>query len=296
MREKGKMQKISIEEIAELTAKTPTAILGAPQHGKTTLAKHICHALCQHNNMKIRIWDSSTKWLFDSPIRYYYTLKDRHEDLSPLLKYPSICFDTSELRNIELERSMQRRLIFFDAIECILRTKRNKGEITSRTVQIIEESQGVFTSNSLRKSENLPLAKWISTSANWGLSWLIITRRASEVSTQIFEHTNQKCIAQTNQPNCLRKLRQILDWETIETIKKLGIGEFIVLTPKGVFQLKTKKFQGDNPKRIERVTKTRRKGFLKLGIEAYEEFEERNFDEEEDEWDEFLTTEEEWET
>ena len=81
-------------------------------------------------------------------------------------------------------------------------------------------------------------------------------------------------MAHSNQPNCIRKLRQILDWETIERIRHLGIGEFVVLSPTGVFQLKTMKYEGSNPRRVERVKKRRRKGFLGLDVEEYEEWEE----------------------
>lgn len=270
--------KISLEDIAKELSKVPMAIVGNPQHGKTTLAKHIVKELIELGkleNVKVRVWDSSTKWLFNSPLKKIYVIPQPnpvvYADLNPyqpteMVEYQSglqdseleqilnekcVGFDTSEIDDIEYERLIQQRLIHIDKKRQIKAVKENKGIIKTFIVWVCEESQGVFSSNSMRRKENLWLAKCISTSANFGISWLVISRRASEVSTQIFEHTNIKAIANSTQPNSIRKLRTILAFEDIERLRTFGIGEFLIQNKKGVFYLKTTKFKGNNPQIVE---------------------------------------------
>jgi hypothetical protein len=140
-------------------------------------------------------------------------------------------------------------------------TKSNKGTVTESIVHVIEEAQGNFNTNSLRRNSMLWLAKCVSVGANYGFSWLIVTRRPSEVSTQIFEHTSVKCVAQCNQPNSIRKLKTILSWQDVETIKTLDVGEFLVLTPKGVHSLKTSVYSNLDAEQITLVEPQKPKGF-----------------------------------
>lgn len=130
----------------------------------------------------------------------------------------------------------------------------NKGEIRERVVYIYEETQSILGTNSLRRNELGWLAKCISVGANYGLSLLIVTRRAAEVSTQIFEHSTVKCVTNSRQPNSLRKLRTIFDKEEVEEIKNLGVGEFLVLTPQGVFRLKTSIYKDKDPQLLRLET------------------------------------------
>lgn len=275
--------KISIEELAYLTSKTPTAVLGSAQFGKTTLAKHIVKALVKLPNVKTRVFDSSTKWLFESPCEFVFTVpqpvttvysiddelvateeKSTINDalLRELLEHKSICFDFSEIDSVEYERQIQARLIYLDKTRLIQEVKQNKGRISQRIVYVYEECQSVLGSNSLRRASMQWLAKSISVSANYGLSWLIVTRRASEVSTRIFEHSNQKAVTNSNQPNSIRKLKSIFDWESVETIKKLQLGEFLVLTARGTYYLQTTVCKDRDPKAL---TVTYKKKPSKLG-------------------------------
>lgn len=270
--------KISIEELAYLTAKTPTAVLGSAQFGKTTLAKHIVKALVAIPNVKTRVFDSSTKWLFNSPCEFVFTVPQpittvyelqgelmgyeeqstiNDDLLKQLLEHKSIVFDFSEIDSVEYERQFQARLIYLDKTRLIEQVKRNQGRITDRVVYVYEETQGTLGTNSLRRTAMQWLAKSISVSANYGLSWLIVTRRASEVSTQIFEHSNQKAVTNSNQPNSIRKLKSIFSWEDIEIIKSLQLGEFLVLTPQGVYYLQTTIYKDRDPKALT-VTYQRR--------------------------------------
>jgi len=263
--------KISIEELAYLTAKTPTAVLGSAQFGKTTLAKHIVKALTKIPNVKTRVFDSSTKWLFESPCEVVFTVPQpittvyelqgelmAYEEqstindnlLRELLEHKSIVFDFSEIVDVNYERNFQARLIFLDKQRLIRETKKNKGRISERVVYCYEETQGTLGTNSLRRTAMQWLAKSISVSANYGLSWLIVTRRASEVSTQIFEHSNQKAVTNSNQPNSIRKLKSIFSWENVEIIKSLQLGEFLVLTPQGTYYLQTTIYKDRDPKSL----------------------------------------------
>ena len=281
-------QSMDLKTIAEELKRVPMAILGNPQHGKSTLAKHLVKALKEIPNVKVRVWDSSTKWLFNSPcdkvfvipqpqivvysdtdawqpnemIEYSSGLQD--SELEQILKEKCVGFDTSEIDDIEYEREIQQKLIHIDKQSQIRQVKENKGEVKEFIVWVCEESQGVFSSNSLRKKENLWLAKCISVSANFGISWLVISRRASEVSTKIFEHTNIKAVANSNQPNSIRKLKTILDFEDIERLRTFGIGEFLVQSKEGVFYLKTQKFNGNNPQIVEPQTVEVKHGFKGL--------------------------------
>lgn len=276
---------VNIETIAKELSKVPMAIIGNPQHGKTTLAKHLVKALNEIPNVKVRVWDSSTKWLFNSPIERIYVIPQpnlvvysdtdayqpnemiayesglQDSELERILEEKCVGFDTSEIDDIEFERQIQQKLIHIDKQDQIKQVKENKGIVRTFIVWICEESQGVFSSNSLRKKENLWLAKCISTSANYGISWLVISRRASEISTQIFEHTNIKAIANSTQPNSIRKLKKILDFEDIERLRTFGIGEFLVQNKKGVFYLKTTKFKDENPKIVEPQYRQQKQGF-----------------------------------
>lgn len=264
---------IGIGELADHVSITSLAIIGGAQRGKTTLAKHIVKALTLLPNTKIRIWDSSTKWLFESPaqavfkvpqpkllvykdnelVGYEYQEPITYKTLQQLLAYKCIVFDSSEIDDIEYERQFQQRVILHDKIQQISLVKTYRGQITQTIVHAIEETQGNLSTNTLRRNDMLWLAKCISVSANYGISWLIVSRRPSEVSTQIFEHTSVKCIAQTNQPNDIRKLKRILTWEDIEQIKTLGLGEFVVLTPNGVHNLQTTKYTDKDPEQISLV-------------------------------------------
>jgi len=266
-----KHQSISLKELAELGAKYPMAIIGGAQRGKTTLMKHIVREITRQDNIKIRIWDSSVKWLFESPatkayvvpqpsmvmyqgnkvVSYKNSQKISDEELTRILEDRCIVFDISELDDIKYEREFQRRVIHCDKEYLIKLTKENKGEITQRIMHVTEEAQGSFTSNSLRQIKNLWLAKVISVGANYGLNFHIVTRRPSEVSTQVFEHTSVKCIAQTNQPNDIRKLKTMFSWETVEGIKKLRLGEFVVLTPEGTFHYQSTPYRGKIPRIYE---------------------------------------------
>jgi len=183
--------KITVEELAYLTSKTPTAVLGSAQHGKTTLAKHIVKALTKIPNVKTRVFDSSTKWLFESPCEFVFSVpkpvttvydingeiiateeKSTINDglLKQLLQHKSICFDFSEIDSVEFERQFQSRLIYLDKQQLIQQVKKNKGRITDRVVYVYEECQGTLGSNSLRRTEMAWLSKAIGISANYGLS------------------------------------------------------------------------------------------------------------------------------
>lgn len=263
--------KITVGELAFLTAKTPTAVLGSAQHGKTTLAKHLVKALTKIPNVKTRVFDSSTKWLFESPCEVVFSVPQpvtivhdingqiiateeksmvNDELLRELLKHKSIAFDFSEIDSVEYERQFQSRLIYLDKQKLIRLVKQNKGKITDRVVYVYEETQGTLGTNSLRRASMAWLAKSISVSANYGLSWLIVTRRASEVSTQIFEHSNQKAVTNSNQPNSIRKLKSIFSWESVEIIKSLQLGEFLVLTPQGTYYLQTTVYKDKDPQAL----------------------------------------------
>lgn len=266
-----KHQSITLKELAELGAKYPLAIIGGAQRGKTTLMKYIVREMTRLENIKIRIWDSSVKWLFESPatkayvipqpslviyqgnkpVSYEYSQQISDEELAKILEDRCVVFDISELDDIEYEREFQRRVIHCDKEYLIKLTKQNRGEIRERIVHVTEEAQGSFTSNSLRQIKNLWLAKVISVGANYGLNFHIVTRRPSEVSTQVFEHTSVKCIAQTNQPNDIRKLKTMFNWKTVEAIKKLGLGEFVVLTPDGIFYYQTTVYRDKIPQIYE---------------------------------------------
>jgi len=282
-------QTIDLKSIAQELTIIPMAIVGNPQHGKTTLAKHLVEALTELPNVKVRVWDSSTKWLFNSPCSKVFVIPPpqivvysdtdsyqsnemlaysetiTHEEMTALLKESCICFDSSELDDIEYERQIQQQLIHIDKQRLIRQVKQNKGIVKESVVWVCEESQGVFSSNSLRKKQNLWLARCISTSANYGLSWLVITRRASEVSTKIFEHTGLKAIANSTQPNSLRKLKTILEWQDIERLRTFGIGQFLVQNKEGIHYLQTTKFNGKDPMILQTEQpqeETEDKGFL----------------------------------
>jgi len=266
-----KHQSITLKELAELASKYPLAIVGGVQRGKTTLMKHIVREMTELDNIKIRVWDSSVKWLFESPATKAYVVPQpsiviyrgnkavsyecspqiSDEELTRILEDRCIVFDISELDDIEYEREFQKRVIHCDKEYLIKLAKQNKGEITERIVHVTEEAQGSFTSNSLRQKQNLWLAKVISVGANYGLNFHIVTRRPSEVSTQVFEHTSVKCIAQTNQPNDIRKLKTVFSWETVEDIKKLRLGEFVVLTSKGTFHYQSTIYRDKIPQIYE---------------------------------------------
>lgn len=106
-----------------------TAILGDPQHGKTTLAKWVVKALCEMPNVSVRVFDSSTKWLFDSPCQFAFTvpqpattiIKSDQEVIAlqqetsvsdnilvQLLAHKSITFDFSEVDAIDFERDSKQ--------------------------------------------------------------------------------------------------------------------------------------------------------------------------------------------
>lgn len=262
---------IELKDIAEELKVVPMAVVGQPQIGKSTLAKHLIRELSKLSNVRIRVWDSSTKHLFNSAVEKVFVIPQPNlvvysdtdawqpnemiaysevlndSEMEKILQEKCICFDTSEIDDIMFERMIQQRFIHIDKKNQIAQVKRNKGHVKDFIVWCCEESQGVFSSNSLRRKENLWLAKCISTSANYGISWLIITRRASEVSTKIFEHSVIKAIGNSNQPNSLRKLKQILKWQDIELMKTFGKGQFLILNNKGTFYLKTEKFKGNNP-------------------------------------------------
>ena len=225
---------IDLKTIAEELTVIPMAIVGNPQHGKTTLAKHLVKALTKLPNVKVRVWDSSTKWLFNSPCEKVFVVPQPEitlysvtesyeanellaysevmapEEMKALLEESCICFDSSELDDIEFEREIQQQLIHLDKQRLIRNVKDNKGEIKESVIWVCEESQGVFSSNSLRK------------------------------------------------------LKTILDWNHIEQLKTFGIGQFLVQNKDGIFYLKTTKYKGENPM----ILKTEQPEAEKKGILA----------------------------
>ncbi len=272
-----------VKDIAESTSKTPTAIMGIPQHGKTTLAKWIVAELIKMKNVKVRIFDSSLQWIFNTPVDYVFhvpepikTLIDEdgktviiYSDIfsiaphivKDLLSYDNIAINFANINDFDYERELMSKLILHDKNQLVSEVMNNKGEIINRVVYIFEESQTTVGSNVMRRKEMAFLSKAVSTGANWGLSFLIVTRRAGEVSTKIFEHTVTKCVTNSTQPNCLKKMSRIFPKNSVAKLKTLGVGEFLVLTPKGVFDLKTEKYPKGKHAKIIDIVIPKKKGF-----------------------------------
>jgi hypothetical protein len=130
---------ITVEQLANYVSVTPLAVLGGAQRGKTTLAKHIVEALNDLPNVKTRIWDSSTKWLFKTPaetsfkipqpkllvyqdselvsVEYAQPLTDC--ELKQILACKCLVFDSSEIDDIEYERQFQQRVIGLDKTDSV---------------------------------------------------------------------------------------------------------------------------------------------------------------------------------
>lgn len=283
----SEIEPIELKQLAQMVIKTPSLICGSAQHGKSNLSKLICEEIHKVSNIKLRCFDSSLQYVFNSPMKYKITIKDPQLNIAniggrevnlgyleipdnmidELLDKKSICFDFSECFNLSFIQKTQKRIILRDMRRLIEEVKRNKGQIKNRVLYIIEEAQSVYSSNSLRSNSLSVIARSISVGANFGISVLCVTRRIAEIGTKLSEHIKTKCVTQLNQDNDLRKIKKLIDKEYISLLKTLGLGQFLVISPRGVNFLKTEKFEGHEPEELE-VRWVKRKSIVRRFLEG----------------------------
>jgi hypothetical protein len=179
-----------------------------------------------------------------------------------------------------------------------------------RVVFIVEESQNCFDSSTISKKIFNKLRKIFSVARNLGLHFILASQRMQDLNTKIRARTRLMLGRISLDDYELRIRRLLRHSQCRKEILEFDRGEWLYVSTDTKLKMPQLPEQNSKPYEInkpqKKQPKPQREGFLmqiyrKLGIQqkSKEDSEvydyEKEFEEESEEWNEFLTTEEEWE-
>ena len=205
--------------------KTGLVVIASKGHGKTNTVKTICQRFQNEMpNVGLKVVDSALNWAFNSPLDYYQII----ELGKTIINRKNTVFDCSLLKHPQLVTDFIRKLVFRD-LEANVRLKlRQYGYIDKPILYVIEETQNILGTSSLKRDINAPILKFVSEGRNFGeLSYIIITQRPQSISTEALERVEGYLFGRLLGDRNLTKVRRIAGKNVAKSVKKLKQGEFI---------------------------------------------------------------------
>lgn len=205
--------------------RTGLVIIAQKYHGKTNTAKVICQRFQNEMpNVGLKVVDSALNWAFNSSLDYYQIIELR----KPIANRKNCVFDCSLLKHPQLVTAFIRKLVLKD-LEANIRLKlRQYGYIDKPILYIIEETQNILGTSSLKRDINAPILKFVSEGRNFGeLSYILITQRPQSISTEALERVEGYLFGRLLGDRNLTKVRRIAGKNVAKSVKKLKQGEFI---------------------------------------------------------------------
>lgn len=229
--------------------KTGLAVIASKGHGKTTTVKTICQRFKNEMpDVSIKVIDTALNWSFNSSLDSYQIIQLG----KPIVNRKNCVFDCSLLKHPQLVTDFTRKLMMKD-LEANIRLKlRQFGHIDKPVLYVLEETQGILSSSSLRRDINKPILKFVSEGRNFGeLSYIIISQRPQSLSTEMVERCEGYLFGKLLGDRNLTKVRRIAGKKIAKRIKSLKVGEYIYFTGDKSELVKFKEFKlNSKPQRI----------------------------------------------
>lgn len=211
-------------------------IISDRQHGKSNLAKILVAELAQQKDIpcRLKVFDTASvwRWSFLNSFMFQEILDDT-----------SKVYDSEENILYDLAFTDSERIMQFVGNTILLDYERNRerkkacsGKLNDWIIYILEEAQNSLGRYALNRNSGKVWLKMVSEGANFGLGFIFIGQRASDVSTQVIERQQSLFVGRCTGDNNSRKLRRLIGstsgkdqlgepiYEIAKTLKK---GEFI---------------------------------------------------------------------
>jgi len=229
---------------------TGLAIIASKNHGKTNTAMAIMERFkLEMPHVGLKVVDSALNWAFHSSMDFFQIIEPK----KPIVNKNNCVYDCSLLKHPQLTTDFIRRLIMKDMSFNIRLKLRQLGYINRPILYVLEETQNILGSTSLKRDINAPLLKFIAEGRNFGeLSYVLITQRPQSLSTEALERCEGYLLGKLLGDRNLTKIRRIAGKRVANSLKTLKQGEYVYFDGSEPQKVIFKEFKPKTkPKRIE---------------------------------------------
>lgn len=208
--------------------KSGLCVLGGRGCGKSNLVKVLISEIVKkYGLIQPKIFDPCSNWKWEFEDIFYQTI-DEHTRYIYGGKKP-ILFDLDLLTQIETMEFVGK-VALNDYMEQRKKKEILGGHNDKNVLFVIEEAQNILGSYSLMRRKGRMWLKLISEGRNFGLSFILIGQRASNISTSALERMQGLFLGKMIADNDLAKIRRICGRDTgiADQVKKLqDVGDFV---------------------------------------------------------------------
>lgn len=246
-----------LQKIVNKIPRIPLILTAERGHGKTEATKTIVQELMK-NKVHCKIFDCSQVWIHKAPIGLYKQIITDDVLSNENWSYLNNCvYDLSSLMdskkiNLFLTHNLTKDL--FERVSYKMKHHKNK---TPSLVYIIEESQSVIGSYSLRRKKNWIWNFAITTGRNFGLSFIFITPRLAKVSAEAVELCGHYLLGKQIGDNNKSKIRRLIDRRVAESVEYLKTGNWIYFCGKKQFLYIPMVYPQKSPKIVKPIKRNK---------------------------------------
>lgn len=256
----GDSNQILPEPILREIVKTGLCVLGGRGVGKSNLVKVLIREIIKlYPAIQPKIFDTccNWKWEFEKILYQYITNGTRYvySGKNPIL------FD---MDFISADKAMDfvGKVTLNDYIQQRKKKEKLGGYNDRKILMVIEEAQNILGSYSLRRKKGKVWMKLISEGRNFGLGFILIGQRASNISTSALERMQGLFLGKMVSDNDLAKVRRICgrDSEMAEKVKNLDdVGDFIYWNGSSGYRFNCPKYETDTQPILWKITEEEKK-------------------------------------